>query len=52
MVGAVIIVVVLVVVIPVAVIVSGGMLAGIIGTAVKADADRTHAGSELIDIVD
>ncbi|HKY13979.1 MAG TPA: hypothetical protein VJM33_03570 [Microthrixaceae bacterium] len=50
MVGAVIIVVLLVVVVPVGIIISGGILAGIVGTFLKIDGEKTHAGSELIDL--
>ncbi|MEZ5321341.1 MAG: hypothetical protein R2698_04560 [Microthrixaceae bacterium] len=50
MVGAVIIVIVLVVVIPVAVLVTGGALAGVIGYFVQRDVDETHEGSELVDL--
>jgi hypothetical protein len=49
MLGVVIIVVLLVVVVPVAVLISGGVLSGIIGFVLKRDAEVTHEGSELID---
>jgi hypothetical protein len=48
--GAVIIVVVLVVLIPVAVIMTGAVVAGILGWALKENGDTTHEGSELIDL--
>lgn len=47
--GAVILVIVLVAVIPVAVLVSGGIGAGILGWLVKRDVDLSHEGSELIE---
>jgi hypothetical protein len=50
MAGAILIIIVLVAVIPVLVIVSGGVLAGVIGTALKINGDKTHEGSELIDL--
>ena len=50
MAGAVIIVVVLVVLIPVAVIMTGAIVAGILGWALKESGDATHEGSELIDL--
>jgi hypothetical protein len=49
MLGVVIIVVLLVVVVPVGVLISGGVLSGIIGFFLKRDAEATHEGSELID---
>jgi hypothetical protein len=48
--GALIIVVVLVVVIPVSVIITGAVVAGILGWALKENGDATHEGSELIDL--
>jgi hypothetical protein len=48
--GAVIIVVVLVVLIPVAVIMTGALVAGILGWALKDNGEATHEGSELIDL--
>ena len=48
--GALIIVVVLVVVIPVSVILTGAVVAGILGWALKENGDATHEGSELIDL--
>jgi hypothetical protein len=49
MVGAVIIVVLLVIVIPVGVLISGGVLSGIIGAVLKKNGEDTHEGSELIE---
>jgi hypothetical protein len=48
--GAAIIVIVLVVVLPVIIIMSGAVVAVILGSSLKADAERTHEGSELIDL--
>jgi len=48
--GALIIVVVLVVVIPVSVILTGAVVAGILGWSLKENGDTTHEGSELIDL--
>lgn len=48
--GAILVVIVLLIVIPVAVIVSGGALAGIIGFFVQRDVDELNEGSELIDM--
>ena len=50
MLGAGIIVLVIVIVIPVAVLMSGGMAAAIIGHFLRDDVDRTHEGSELVDL--
>ena len=47
--GAIVILVTLLVVIPVAVIISGGVLAGVIGTVLKINGDKTHEGSELLE---
>lgn len=48
--GALIIAVVLLVVIPVSVILTGAVVAGILGWALKENGDATHEGSELIDL--
>lgn len=48
MAGVIIIAVVLVIAIPVAVLMSTGVLAGVLGWLLKDDVDRTHEGSELI----
>ena len=50
--GAVAVVIALVIVIPVAVIISGGVLAGLIGAALKVNGERTYAGSELVELND
>ena len=50
MAGAILIIIVLVAIIPVLVIISGGVLAGVIGTMLKINGDKTHEGSELIDL--
>jgi hypothetical protein len=34
----------------VVIIMSGGILAGVIGQAVNVDVDTTHEGSELVDL--
>ena len=48
--GAVIIIIVCCVALPVVVLVSTGVLAGILGWLLNDDVDKTHAGSELIDL--
>ncbi|MEO7556526.1 MAG: hypothetical protein ABIV94_07985 [Acidimicrobiales bacterium] len=48
--GAVVIVVVLLVVLPVGFLVGGGVVAAILGSSLKADAEHRHAGSELIEL--
>ncbi len=50
MAGAVVIVIALVVVLPVAIIVTGGILAAVIGTLLKVDAEKSNEGSELLDL--
>ncbi len=50
MLGAAIIIVVLVVAIPVAVLMSGGAGAAIIGWVLRTDADTRNEGSELVDL--
>jgi hypothetical protein len=52
MLGAVIMVIVLVIVLPVLTIASGGVLAGLIGAALKRNGEKVHAGSELIELND
>jgi hypothetical protein len=47
--GPIIMVLLLVVVVPVGIIISGGVLAAIIGYFLKTNAETTHEGSELID---
>lgn len=46
--GPAVIVVVLVVVIPVAVLISAGIAAAVLGWWVKTDVDQEHEGSELL----
>jgi len=48
--GAIAVIIALLVVIPVSVMVSGGVLAGIIGYFVQKDVDDSNEGSELIDL--
>jgi len=48
--GAAIIAIVLVIVIPVSVLMSGSVGAAIIGWFLRDDADRSHEGSELVDL--
>ena len=50
MIGAVLVVIALVVAIPVAVIISGGILAGVIGQLLCVEGDKGHKGSELLDL--
>jgi len=49
MIGPAAIIIVLVVAIPVAVLMSGGVLAGVLGFFLKDDVDRSNAGSELLE---
>jgi hypothetical protein len=48
--GAVIIVIVLVVILPIVFILSGLLVAIILGAALKQNGEATHEGSELIDL--
>lgn len=50
MLGAIIITVIILVMIPVAVCMSGGIIAAILGWALRDNAEATHEGSELIDL--
>jgi hypothetical protein len=50
MVGAVLIVIALVVVLPVVIIMSGGILSGIIAFFVKNDVDASNPDSELLEL--
>ena len=52
MIGPILIVIALVLVIPVAVIISGGILAGVIGATLKKNGEATHKGSELVELND
>lgn len=47
--GAIAIVVVLVVIIPVGFLMSGAVASALLGGLVKADVDRSHEGSELLE---
>lgn len=48
--GALVIAVIILVVIPVAVILTGAVVAAILGWSLKDNAEATHEGSELIDL--
>jgi hypothetical protein len=48
--GPIIIIVVLVVAIPVGVVMSGAVMAGILGWGLKSDVEDANEGSELIDL--
>jgi hypothetical protein len=50
MLGAVIIVVVIVIALPVALMMSGGAFAAVLGWVLKDNGERTHEGSELIEL--
>lgn len=50
MLGPTIIVIVLVVAIPVGVVMSGAIMAAILGWALKTDVEEAHEGSELIEL--
>ena len=50
MAGAIAIIFVLVVVLPVVVMMSGGVIAAVIGYFLRIDVDKSHEGSELIDL--
>lgn len=49
-VGAALVTIALVIVIPVSVMISGGVVAALIGTMLGREADARHQGSELIDL--
>ena len=49
MLGAIVLVVAMLLLIPV-VLASGGVMAAILGSFLKADAEERHAGSELVDL--
>jgi hypothetical protein len=49
MLGAILMLIALFVVVPVGVIISGGIAAGVIGTTLKINGEKTHEGSELIE---
>jgi ABC-type thiamin/hydroxymethylpyrimidine transport system permease subunit len=50
MLGVILMALVLVVVIPVTVMMSGAVVAGLLGWALKDNGEQTHEGSELIDL--
>lgn len=50
MLGAIILVLVIVFVLPSAILISGGIASAVLGFFLKDEADRRHAGSELLDL--
>ena len=50
MTGAVIVAIIIVILIPVAIMMSGAVVAGILGWALKDDAAERYEGSELVDL--
>ena len=50
MLGAIIVAVIVVVVIPISVVMSGAVMAGILGWSLKDNGEATHEGSELIEL--
>jgi len=50
MLGAIILTVIIIVAIPVSVMMTGGIVAAILGWSLKEDGEQRHEGSELIDI--
>lgn len=50
MVGAALVIIALLVVIPVGVFMTGGVAAGLIAHVLRTDVEKTHEGSELIDL--
>ncbi len=50
MVGVVLVVIALLIVLPVGFLIGGAVVAMILGSSLKADAERRHEGSELIDL--
>ena len=50
MVGVILVVIALIVVIPVGVLMTGGVVAGVIGHVLRTDSDSNHEGSELLDL--
>jgi hypothetical protein len=48
--GAIVLAVIILVVIPVSVILTGAVVAGILGWSLKETGEATHEGSELIDL--
>ncbi len=50
MIGAIVVIIALVVVIPVSVIMSGGVLAGVIAHFLRTEGEHGHEGSEILDL--
>lgn len=50
MLGAIIIAVIIVIAIPVSIMMTGAIVAGILGWSLKDNGEATHEGSELIDL--
>ena len=48
--GAVVMIILLVVVMPVGILLSGAVVAALLGGLLKRDVDTTHRGSELLDL--
>jgi hypothetical protein len=48
--GAVVMIILLVVVMPVGILLSGAVVAAVLGGMLKRDVDDTHRGSELLDL--
>ncbi len=48
--GAVVMIILLVVVMPVGILLSGAVVAAVLGGILKRDVDDTHRGSELLDL--
>lgn len=48
--GVIVILVILVIAIPVSVLMTGAVVAGILGSSLKDNGERTHEGSELIEL--
>lgn len=49
MIGVILVILALLVVVPVGAMVSGGVVAGVIGWALRRNGEETHEGSELLD---
>jgi len=50
MIGAIAMVIILVIVLPVLMLLTGAVLAALIGSSLKVEGERSHEGSELIDL--
>jgi len=50
MVGAALVIIALLVVIPVGVLMTGGVAAGLIAHVLRTDVEKSHEGSELLDL--